>query len=568
MKAKFLPQGTKCLVFVVTLLTVLVMSVRVEAQVYAIADGFWSDGTTWSTGTPPTSTDDVIIGDFVTVFVGSDESCASVTLGFNTSDGYLYLLTNKILTISGTLMVGGVGDYEVGTLGLNGGAQVNAGFVQIGGSGNYSNGSFSMGTGSILNTGNLQIGGTGDYSYASLTLGPTTTVNLSGNLQIGGAATALQANGSLLINNGAVITIPGTFAVGTTSVNTGTINFIGAGLLKYAGSAITINNLGSFVPGSGTFEYNGSTQTIASNTQLGAYKNLTLSGSGIKTTLNVSVNGVISMEGTATVSNPITAGSAASLVYKGSALQTIGPEFGDLTGVPLTRTFGGTGGVTINNPSGVNLGSNCAVTNTLTLTSGDFSVGNNSLTLYGPAIAGTGSNLKTTSSSTLNITSNSTGLYVPSSVTALNSFSVISTTGVTLNSTVVCNSVTLIGMIITGANILEAASITGAPGPCYYVYGNFRHTFSTSGGAFDFPVGDASNYAPVNISFSSVSVGGSLTVNTTDALHGNRATSGLKDATIATRYWSVVNSGIVFSTYAAHVYFTSGDVPGGANPSN
>ena len=110
--------------------------------------------------------------------------------------------------------------------------------------------------------------------------------------------------------------------------------------------------------------YAGGAQTCAGVT----YNNLTLSGSGAKTVTGVTINGILSREGTATAAGTTpTYGAAATLQYKGSAAQTTGIEF--------PATFNGTGGIIINNLSGVALSNSVAINSTLTLTSGTFSVG-------------------------------------------------------------------------------------------------------------------------------------------------------------------------------------------------
>ncbi|MFZ4414045.1 MAG: invasin domain 3-containing protein, partial [Bacteroidales bacterium] len=417
----------------------------------------------------------------------------------------------------------------------------------------------------------LSVGSNVNLGSAGLIFSIGSTLVVSGDVQIGGSAgtSPNYAAGTVTFASGAVMTVAGAITIGINDLNhSGSLIFTAGGLLK-VGSTFTVNYLGSFAAGTGTIEYNGSSaQTVSPNNILGTYNNLTLSGSGVKTTTTVSVNGIISMEGTATASYQITAGSAATLQYKGSSAQITGPEFGTLAGNPANRTFGGIGGVIINNPNGVSLGSNSSIAKTLTLTSGNFNVGSNKLTLLGPAIAGTGSNLQTTSNSSLAFVSNTAGLYIPSSVSNLYFLSIISSSGLLLNSSVSCNTVELIGKISTGSNVLGAATITGAPGTLYYVYGNLRHTFSSSELAFFFPVGDATNYTPANITFDDVTTGGDLTVHTTAGLHPNYLTAGLLSATVLNRYWTATNSGIIFPGYSAEFTFVAGDIRGGANTAN
>ena len=93
---------------------------------------------------------------------------------------------------------------------------------------------------------------------------------------------------------------------GTFTASTGTVNFYAAGAQSIAPFAYTFNNV-------------------------------TLSGSGAKTTTNATINGILSMEGTATTTGTVaTYGGSATLQYKGSAAQTTGTEF--------PATWSGSGG--------------------------------------------------------------------------------------------------------------------------------------------------------------------------------------------------------------------------------
>jgi hypothetical protein len=111
---------------------------------------------------------------------------------------------------------------------------------------------------------------------------------------------------------------------------------------------------------SNTVNYNGgpTTQVVKGTT----YHNLTLSGSGSKTISGVTVNATLSMQGTAAASAPPTYGGSASLEYKGSAVQTTGPEF-------LTTM---SAGVIIDNSNGVSLSGTKTLNGSLTLTLGNI----------------------------------------------------------------------------------------------------------------------------------------------------------------------------------------------------
>ena len=129
-----------------------------------------------------------------------------------------------------------------------------------------------------------------------------------------GSPTGGGGAGTLTFASGSQLTVSGTVTIGQSAVRTGSIIMTSGGLLQ-CGSTVTVNNLGTFTAGTGTIEYNGAAQTVA--TGLGAYNNLTLRGSGAKTTTGVTVNGTLSMQGTATASGTSpTYGASAALAIQ------------------------------------------------------------------------------------------------------------------------------------------------------------------------------------------------------------------------------------------------------------
>jgi autotransporter-associated beta strand protein len=165
---------------------------------------------------------------------------------------------------------------------------------------------------------------------------------------------------TLIVSNNVTISSGGdsnriaqvSLSTGTISI-TGTISFSGtqsSAYLTFTGPG-TINlggNLGSggtFIASSGTVNCSGASQTIAPY----VFNNLTLSGSGTKTlTSGLTVNGVLSMEGSAIASGTPTYGGDAILQYNTSIARNTGPEW--------PATFSTTGGVVIMNTGTITLG--------------------------------------------------------------------------------------------------------------------------------------------------------------------------------------------------------------------
>ena len=144
---------------------------------------------------------------------------------------------------------------------------------------------------------------------------------------------------------------------GVVTLTTGTLNS-GSSLFKITGSFNVTG--GTFTPGTGTIEYNAAgAQTCAAV----IYNNLTLSGSGAKTTTGATINGILSMEGTATTTGTVaTYGTAATLQYKGTGAQ--------ITGIEFPETWTATGGVIIDNAAGVTLNAYSTVSSSLSINSG------------------------------------------------------------------------------------------------------------------------------------------------------------------------------------------------------
>lgn len=152
--------------------------------------------------------------------------------------------------------------------------------------------------------------------------------------------------------NGAGLTINGTG--GTLNLGTGlTHTFTGAvsltnGNLNGGSSTLNVNFTGiawtgtgtNFARGTGTVNFGGVAQSL--NAAFTTFNNLTFSNSGTKTLTSVpTVNGILSMEGTATVLVAPTYGAAAKLQYNTTTARN--------TGVEWITPFAATGGVSIIN---------------------------------------------------------------------------------------------------------------------------------------------------------------------------------------------------------------------------
>ncbi|HEX9805108.1 MAG TPA: hypothetical protein VGA67_05490 [Candidatus Dojkabacteria bacterium] len=93
-----------------------------------------------------------------------------------------------------------------------------------------------------------------------------------------------------------------------------------------------------------------------------------------------------------------------------------------------------------------------------------------------------------------------------------------------------------------------------------YIDGNLEKSIASGDSVLSFEVGSNDNYAPVEISIENVSSTGELTVRTTTGAHPNLSTSGFVTNTTINRYWTILNSGISFTSYSAVFNFTAGDI--------
>ncbi|MCE1199067.1 MAG: hypothetical protein LWW85_08880, partial [Marinilabiliales bacterium] len=240
------------------------------------------------------------------------------------------------LTVAGTILLGGTSGGQTGS---NFPSNFNA-LTMTGGTVNYDN---ATGGQTIYST----------PSYNVLTLG-----NTSGTQTAGGTLTVATLNNT---NSGSILNM-GTNVLTVTNVNN-------SGTIRTQNTSATPLSTGK--TWGGTVEYYAAgNQTVSS----GTYNNLTLSTSGVKTVTGATVNGVLSREGTTTTTGSAPSfGANATLQYMGSTAQTTGVEF--------PATFSGSGGLIINNSSGVTLSVSPTLNGPLTLSSGTLNLNGKILTL-------------------------------------------------------------------------------------------------------------------------------------------------------------------------------------------
>jgi|GEM_PF-1103115 len=267
-----------------------------------------------------TATTNLVIQGTSSITLPANQTLNSLTVGL----GATFTLAATQLTINGGLTNNGTISATTGRLNqlatstadfANTGSIVFTGAGQVAFARNFTN----SGTFTLLSTPVTILGGN-----TQSIVGFTTTGSVSMTKTAGTATFTSNVNGAGLTING----LGGTLNLGTGLAHTftgawtrtnGTLDG-GSSLFKIGGSVS--GSTGTFTANTGTVEYNGAAQTAAVVT----YNNLTLSGSAAKTFATTpTVNGILSLEGTATVTvttGVITYGSGATLQYNNRGTYT------------------------------------------------------------------------------------------------------------------------------------------------------------------------------------------------------------------------------------------------------
>ncbi|MDD3875276.1 MAG: hypothetical protein PHT69_01500 [Bacteroidales bacterium] len=296
----------------------------------------------------------------------ADMTCGSLTIGSGstlTISGNRKLTVNGATSLSGTLNLGGNKDKKfTGNVIINSGGVWNESTAsKIFFSGNLeNNGTFTANTGLHTFQGvSKTISGTSAISIPTSTF--TKAYTNSADFTV---STLLTVTGTTLTNNGTITATTSLAGTGglTQGVNS-TLNI---------GNGITITTLTATATGN-TVNYN------RTNTQTGkvtTYYNLTLSGSNAKTFATTpTVNGTLSMEGTATVvvtTGVVTYGPNATLQYNTATNRTVSAE-------EWISPFTATGGIVITNTATITVGAAKVIDNgsKLTLNNGTLAAGTN-----------------------------------------------------------------------------------------------------------------------------------------------------------------------------------------------
>jgi hypothetical protein len=369
--------------------------------------------------------------------------------------------------------------------------------------------------------GAMTLGGGGGPGTLAFAAGGAGQATIAANLTLGSGGSA----GNLTMANGGTLRLAGftSSTVGTFTRGTGTVVLTGTNTLPAAAAYNTFNNL----------SVTGNTTTLGQNLTVAG--NLNISAGTLNTsTRTLAVTGSAIVGGTLTLTNTTTISGTTSI---GGTLS--------ITSATGNKTFAGN--VTVAGTWNTTVAGNIFLQGNLT-NNGTFTAGAATYTFNGAAAQTLSGASAVTSMATLTL-NNAAGL----SLTGAHNFTI--TTLLTLTA----------GKIATGSNVvyISNGSAIASAATGRFIEGNLRKPFSGAALTRVFEVGGntGTNYDPVSITFASISAAGDITVTTTAGSHPQLNASGLDTTTPAklNRWWTITNSTVAFTTYAATFTFVNAE---------
>ncbi|GIV35072.1 MAG: hypothetical protein KatS3mg031_2607 [Chitinophagales bacterium] len=380
------------------------------ATVYAIANGNFNSGLTWSTGVPPSNTDSVVIDDDYKVTVTADDTVGSICVYANTSGSISRLIINTGVTlvvneyfrvhsdgidpfddptcqvqVRGTLSVGKdliLQTYDdvatdpslavIKMIYANGNLLLYRNIINVGAGGQIDASSVNASTTKFLGSTSTTLTVTSNFKFHHIVVDKSSGATLT----LGGGLNTANFFGNLTLQNGKFDN--GGYSINGTSGKSFTQQSGTTFILS--GSSSLPANLNYVINSGSTIQFSG-TNTIGSPSG-DDYENLTISGTGTKTLgTNITINGNLNLAGgTLDANNTLNYG----ITIKGNWVNSGGtfqPRAGTVTfsgSSDQTITSNGNSfyNITINNTgTQVSLNDNLTVSNVLTLTDGVITTG-------------------------------------------------------------------------------------------------------------------------------------------------------------------------------------------------
>jgi hypothetical protein len=532
-------------------------------------------------------------------FNGADgQTIPAATYNILTSTNNTRTLANGVIKIASTFTPG-TSNYTIGTstVEFNGSAAQTIPVLPVASGGNYYNLTYngsSTGTlgGSMIVTNNVTTSG----GSLNITTNTSKTLTINGNLIISGGNVDFGGTGATVSGN---ISLKGNLS--QTSGGSTTTASIANGLITFSGNGTTLApqtlnlttsnalNYCNITVNSGTVVqllsnillrretsanaiYQG-TMTIAGTLDCGTY---TYNGGINSTTSNTQANFIINSGGTLITSN--TAGINTSIGTTNLVRTfTTGANY-TFNGITTTAfptfvqqaSFGNPANIDVN--ANITLGRDITTSGNFSLTSGTLTVGANTLTLSGSTINRDGTtytgNIDASNASATVAFTNTSALSIPASTFTgtCNNITLNGAGGITLGSDLTIGGTLTFtsGKITTGSNkviLTSAGSVSRTSG---YVVGNLQKNVAVSATSRTFEIGDASNYSPITLALTGVTVAGDLVASTTIPGAAPASASGIHPTKYLNRYWSLTNSGITLTSFDPTFTFIAGDIQGSA----
>ena len=427
------------------------------------------------------------------------------------------------------------------------------------------------GTGLPVSVYSLTIANTGSSGNNTVTMSRsgTTTISAavnpslglsSGLLNVGsGQNIDISSNGGIQANTGDFAnTTTGTVTFKGTGTVTGTVNFY-PGVIQAPPSALGVTyGAGSTIQNFLRLDNNSFVNTTSPNYAVGS---TLIYNAGVAYSRNAEwATGAasvgkphhVTIQGGTTVDMSTNSGSAADRYMSGDLTLGVSGSTGNMTMNNMTRQIYVGGNVVIGGTTG---------TSTLTLSSssgGDLHVKKNwTRNGFGTFTNNTRAVYFDSSAGTQTVTASS-GETFGALIVDKAAGNVVLANDITVAGTLTLSN----GLISTSSNkVIASSTVSRTNG---WVAGNLQKPV-TATGTYNYEIGGATNYRPVNVVFSSISGTGSLTATVTqaDGDHPNISTSGL--ANNIKRYFTLTPGGsLTGGTFSGTYNFATADLPSGS----
>ncbi|QGK73460.1 S-layer family protein [Flavobacterium sp. SLB02] len=461
-------------------------------------------------------------------------------------------------------------------------AAFNGGANTITLNGNWlNNGTFVPATSTLLFTGSTK-NITGNTTFNKVTV--TGSYTILNNVTFNGL---LNITSSGALNGGVNINT----TLNADLINSGTLNTLGT--TSFTGNVLqTLSLINAVSTVAVTVNFNGTVSPVLNSTSAPQFGYLNINNTGgvnasvgwtIAYALTVgsgaSFNGGASTHnllGTLTNNGSITSAGTLNFIPSSAVTLNMGTNFLS-TG---TVVFGGTGATTLagnptslqnmlisnTNAAGITSVSNLTITNNFTINNGSlFNAGS-----YGYLLGGNLLNNGTLNSQTSIFTVNGSATQDLYSISPLYQLILNNSGGtVTISSNITVNNALSFtaGKIQTGNYIVIqpiTGSVSGAAQNTGWIYGRLQKNTGTGVITKTFEIGNSTSYLPVSVAFANISTSGDLTVTTSEGDYPNISNSLINPDKSVNRYWTMNNSGIIFSSANVTFNYTAADVDAGA----